>query len=142
MLSTKELMIDNWLIVGKGTDWEEYVQVDEIFEHSVSLKMREFTTYITSLDPIEISEDFLIKNGFTKELLIEGKEMYDDWVEFKKFTNKHSLTIRHCSNTVHRDWFIHIDNDHYCSVGGMDIEYVHQLQNICTLAGFEIELIF
>ena len=139
-LTTKEIMLDNLFIVGKGTDWEEIVQVDEIFDNSVSLKGREFTTYITSLDPITITEDLLLNNGFEKRLLIEGNERYDDWVEYKKEVNGYFLEIRHCSNSIERDWFIHVDNNHHCSIGGIDIEYVHQLQNFCMLCGFEIDL--
>ena len=140
-LTKKEIMLDNWLIVGKGTDWVELVQVDEIFDNSVSLKGREFTTYITSLDPIEINEELLLKNGFKKSLLIEGKESFDDWIEFTKCVENHYLSIRHCSNSIERDWFLHIDNENHSTIGGMDIEYVHQLQNACTIAGFTIDLI-
>lgn len=139
-INTNELMRGNKVIVGKGSDWEAIVVIDEIFEGIVSLQGREFTTYATSLDPITITEELLLKNGFTKELLIEGNERYDDWVSYKKEVNGYFLEIRHCSNSIERDWSIHVDNDHHCSVGSMDIEYVHQLQNTCRLVGFEIEL--
>lgn len=140
MIDTKELMRGNLMIVGKGTDWEQVCVIDEIMYNVVSLYGREFTTFATSLDPIPISEDLLLKNGFNKELLIEGMENYDDWVSYKKEVNGYFLDIRHCSNSIERDWYVHIDNDAHCSVGSMDIEYVHQLQNTCRLAGFEIEL--
>lgn len=140
MIDTKELMRGNLMIVGKDTDWEQVCVIDEIMYNVVSLYGREFTTFATSLDPIPISEDLLLKNGFTKKLLIEGNEKYDDWVEFEKDFGKFFLSIRHCSNSIERDWYVHVDNDHHCSVGGVDIEYVHQLQNFCTLCGFETEL--
>lgn len=140
MIDTNELMRGNKVIVGKGSDWEEIVVVDEVFDGIVGLQGREFTTYATSLDPIPISEEFLLKNGFNKQLLIEGNEMYDDWVSYTKEGNGYFLDIRHCSNSIERDWRVHIDNDSHCSVCGMDIEYVHQLQNVVRLAGYEIEL--
>lgn len=140
MIDTKELMRGNLMIVGKGTDWEQVCVIDEIMYNVVSLYGREFTTFATSLDPIPITEDLLLKNGFNKELLIEGMENYDDWVSYKKQVNGYFLDIRHCSNSIERDWYVHIDNDVHCSVGSMDIEYVHQLQNICTICGFEIDL--
>ena len=141
-MKCEELMIGNQLIIGKGTDFQKYVVIDEILHGSVSLQGREFTTFIGSLDPIPISEELLLKNGFTKRILIEGNEAYDDWVEFEKEVNGYYLTIRHCSNTIERDWYVQIDNEYRCGVGGMDVEYVHQLQNVCTLAGFKIELKF
>ena len=140
MIDTNELMRGNLLIVGKGTDWEEIAIVDEIFDIAVSLQGREFTTFSTTLDPIPITEELLLKNGFNKELLIEGMENYDDWVSYKKQIDSYFLDIRHCSNSIERDWSIHVDNEHHCSVGGVDVEYVHQLQNFCTLCGLEIEL--
>lgn len=140
MIDTKELMRGNLMVVGKGTDWEQVCVIDEIMYNVVSLYGREFTTFATSLDPIPITEDLLLKNGFNKELLIEGMENYDDWVSYKKQVNGYFLDIRHCSNSIERDWYVHIDNDAHCSVGSMDIEYVHQLQNVCTICGFEIDL--
>ena len=140
MIDTKELMRGNLMIIGKGTDWEQVCIIDEIMYNVVSLYGREFTTFATSLDPIPISEELLLKNGFNKELLIEGMENYDDWVSYKKEVNGYFLDIRHCSNSIERDWYVHIDNDAHCSVGSMDIEYVHQLQNIVKVAGYEIEL--
>ena len=137
-INTKELMRGNKVIVGKGSDWEEIVVVDEIFDGIVGLQGREFTTYANVLEPITITEALLLKNGFIKELLIEGNERYDDWVSYKKEVNGYFLEIRHCSNSIERDWSIQVDNDHHCSVCGVDIEYVHQLQNFCTLCGFEI----
>lgn len=140
MIDTKELMRGNKVIVGKGSDWEEIAIVDEIFDNAVSLQGREFTTFSTTLDPIPITEELLLKNGFNKELLIEGNERYDDWVSYKKQIDGYFLDIRHCSNSIERDWYVHIDNDVHCSVGSMDIEYVHQLQNFCTLCGFKFEI--
>ena len=139
-INTNELMRGNKVIIGKGSDWEAIVVIDEIFEGIVSLQGREFTTYAISLDPITITEELLLKNGFVKELLIKGNERYDDWVSYKKEVNGYFLEIRHCSNSIERDWCVHVDNNYRCSVGGIDIEYVHQLQNFCTLCGFEIEL--
>lgn len=140
MIDTKELMRGNLMIIGKGTDWEQVCVIDEIMYNVVSLYGREFTTFATTLSPIPITEDLLLKNGFNKELLIEGMEDYDDWVSYKKQVNGYFLDIRHCSNSIERDWYVHIDNDAHCSVGSMDIEYVHQLQNLVTLSGNKIDI--
>lgn len=139
-INTNELMRGNKVIVGKDSDWEEIVVIDEIFDGIVGLQGRECTTYASLIDPITITEELLLKNGFEKRLLIEGNERYDDWVSYEKEVNGYFLEIRHCSNSIERDWSIHVDNEHHCSIGGIDIEYVHQLQNTCRLSGFEIEL--
>lgn len=140
MINTNELMRGNKVIVGKDSDWEKVVVIDEIFDGIVGLQEREYTTSASLIDPITITEELLLKNGFEKRLLIEGNERYDDWVSYEKEVNGYFLEIRHCSNSIERDWSVHVDNDHHCSIGEIDIEYVHQLQNFCTLCGFEIEL--
>ena len=133
MINTNELMRGNQVTLGN-----EVVVVDEIFENAVSLYGCECMTYAMSLEPITITERLLLDNGFKKRLLIEGNERYDDWVSFEKEVNGYFLEIRHCSNSIERDWSVHVDNDHHCSIGGIDIEYVHQLQNFCTICGFKI----
>ena len=133
MINTNELMRGNKVALGN-----EVVVVDEIFENAVSLYGCECMTYTMSLEPITITERLLLDNGFEKRLLIEGNERYDDWVSYEKEVNGYFLEIRHCSNSIERDWSVHVDNNYRCSVGGIDIEYVHQLQNFCTLCGFEI----
>lgn len=140
MVKNNEIMIGNTFLVGKGTEYEKNVVVDEVLHSCVGLHGREFHTFLAALEPMPITEELLLKNGFNKELLIEGMENYDDWVSYKKEVNGYFLDIRHCSNSIERDWYVQIDNDAHCSVGSMDIEYVHQLQNTCRLAGFEIEL--
>ena len=133
-------MRGNKVIFCKDSALEEVVVVDEIFDGIVGLQGRECTTYANLIDPITITEELLLKNGFEKRLLIEGNERYDDWVSYEKEVNGYFLEIRHCSNSIERDWSVQVDNNHRCSVGGVDIEYVHQLQNFCTLCGFEIEI--
>ena len=140
MINTKELMLGNKVIVGKGSDWEEIVVIDEVFDGIVGLKGREFTTYATSLYPITITEDLLLNNGFGKRLLFKGKEPYDDWVSYKKEVNGYFLEMIYCLNSIERDWSIHVDNNHHCSVGCIYIEYVHQLQNFCKLCGVNFDI--
>lgn len=141
MINTDELMRGNKVFFCKGSDLEEVVVIDGIFDGIVGLQGRECTTYASLIDPITITEELLLKNGFEKRLLIEGNESYDDWVSYEKEVNGYFLEIRHCSNSIERDWYVHVDNNYRCGVGGLDIEYVHQLQNFCTLCGFEIKIV-
>ena len=60
-INTNELMRGNKVIVGKGTDWEEIVVIDEMFDGIVGLQGREFTTYASVLEPIIITEELLLK---------------------------------------------------------------------------------
>jgi hypothetical protein len=139
-INTNELMRGNKVIFCKGSVLEEIVVIDEIFDGIVGLQGRECTTYASLIDPITITEELLLKNGFKKRLLIEGNERYDDWVSYEKEVNGYFLEMRHCSNSIERDWYVHIDNNYRCGIGGVDVEYVHQLQNFLTLLGIKFEI--
>jgi hypothetical protein len=79
-------------------------------------------------EPIVITEDLLLEKGFRKEYHKILKEF-----EYKKDIKDHHLTIREGSNTGGRDWHIHIDSPDFCTIGSMDIQYLHQLQTMINL---------
>lgn len=136
MINTNELMRGNKVIVGKGTDLEEIAIIDEIFDFVVSLQGREFTTLSVELEPIPITEDLLLKNGFIKG------EPISNYYDYEKECCGYWLTFKHnVSNMPKRDWFLHIDSADRCSVGGCDVQYVHQAQNLCNILGFKMEFI-
>ena len=136
MINTNELMRGNKAIIGKGRDWEEVVVVDEVFDGVVGLQGREFTTYASVLEPIPITEELLLKNGFIKNDYL--REIVDI-KEYEKQIDKCLVSFRDTSNTIGRDWYIHIDNRDCCSVGGCDVQYVNQAQNICTILGVKLD---
>lgn len=82
--------------------------------------------------PIPITEEWLMKNSFTKIGIADnfGVEVYrkglpDAIIEIKK----------NCSNTIGRDWFCHIDNETCQGVACADVQYIHQVQNLLNLVG-------
>lgn len=135
MLKSNEIMIGNQFLIGKGKDWEEYVVIDEIIGDSVSLQGREFTTYLSVLEPIPITKELLLKNGFIEygiSTQYYEKEVGNFWITFK-----YDL-----SNTPNRDWFFHVDSDDRCSVASCDVQYVHQAQNLMNILGCKLEFKF
>lgn len=134
MVNSDEIMIGNQFMVG-----EDVVVVDEIFDGVVSLQGNEFTTFTSILEAIPISEEILLKNGFNKNLLIDGYELYDDFIEYEKQIDGFFISFRKTSNTIDRDWYIHIDNSDRATCGGCDVQYIHQIQNMANILGFKIE---
>lgn len=131
MVNTNEIMLGNQFVVGKGYDWEEYVSVEEIFSSSVSLHSREFTTYSQTLEPIHITEEILQKNGFIKRSIV--------WlVSYEKEIGGFVVSFHNSSNTKGRDWYMHIDTKDRLSCGGVDVQYIHQAQNLANIVGFEL----
>lgn len=133
MVNSNEIMIGNQFTV------DEVVVVDEIFDGVVSLQGNEFTTFTSILEPIPISEEILLKNGFNKNILIEGDELFDDFIEYEKQIDEFFISFRKTSNTIDRDWYIHIDNSDRTTCGGCDVQYIHQIQNMANILGFKIE---
>lgn len=89
------------------------------------------------IQPIPITEEFLERNGFVLDDDIEGiteEKFY--LLKLDKFT----ITIHEGSNTIGRDWWIHIDNEDCCSIASADIQYVHQLQNLLNIMNIEFNI--
>lgn len=142
MINVKELMRGNYLIVGKNTDWEEVCIINEIYADVVALQGREFSTFVTSLDPIPITDDFLIKNGFEKQCIFESIiEGYEGIYEWEKEVDGYFVSFRQCANHKDCDWCVHIDNADRDSIALVDIQYVHQLQNVMNVLGIKLNLI-
>lgn len=75
-------------------------------------------------EPIIITEDLLLKLGFHIE--------NDNVNQIKYYMlrlNGYRIDINKCSNTLGKDYGIHIDNLSCYSVLSGDIQYLHQLQN-------------
>lgn len=133
MLRNNEIMVGNWFIVGGGTDWEEKVQVDEIFDNSVGLRGREFTTYMLSLEPIPINSVFIEKNGFIKDSLIDSRNC--GYSIYNKHIGDFYVQVLHYDDS--NEWDVHIDDNHYMSLGGCTTKYVHQMQNFLNILGVD-----
>jgi hypothetical protein len=74
--------------------------------------------------PIPINEELLLSLGFKKEVDDIIKREY-----YRLRLNGFCIDINRYSNTLGRDYGLHIDNDCCDSVLSGDIQYLHQLQN-------------
>lgn len=75
--------------------------------------------------PIEITELLLIKIGFKPiPPIFEGQE------EYKISVNDCFIEVRNgISNSISRNWYCHIDNNRFETIGGFDFQSLHELQN-------------
>lgn len=89
--------------------------------------------WMNLLVPIPITEEFLVKNGFSKDICTYIPCMY--------ISADKRITISKCSNMIDRDWYIHIDNEDMESIASGDIQFVHQFQNKLNDAEIEMEVI-
>ena len=88
------------------------------------------------IEPIQITEDWLIKNGF--------KKFYDEICEFSYYTKEvdgNYIDIKlDCSNIDENHVVCHVDNCDRESIGCADIQYVHQLQNLLNVLNIEMKV--
>lgn len=132
MMKKEELNIGN--IVSIKTYKGLMVKITKIVGNKVFLdyagnKDGEIVAETKDLNPIKITETFLIRNGFdVKEEEFKNEVYYER--ELKGFNIIGRKDVVNLSET---DWYFHIDNCDMNSVGGGDINYIHQLQNMILL---------
>lgn len=82
---------------------------------------------LREVQPILITEEWLFKNGAIMTS--------DEWcvvytLELESFTIEFRKGV---SNTLGRDYFVHIDNAGCQGVANADVQYIHQFQNLLNL---------
>lgn len=84
------------------------------------------------MQPIELTKEFFEKNGFVEQV---GNDEYGTYFR--------STDLRTEVFETSGGWSVHIDDDHFMSVFGKCIKYVHEFQNayfVSTGEELEIEL--
>ena len=128
-IKANELSIGNWVMwLGKPCQVDTGILVTE-FPFKV-----DSSKYVK---PIRITEEFISKNGFVLDDDIN--DITDEKYYLLKL-DKFTITIHEGSNTLGRDWWVHIDNEDCCSIASADVQYVHQLQNLFNIANVEIDI--
>lgn len=129
MMRLAELCIGNYVMVNG-----EIHMVTAIYgeKKAVSLDGREFLTYVNDLEPIPMSVELLEDAGFEEESVQD--------YHFRLWNSKDGrIEISYWIEDRTRD--VHIDNESYETVGGCIFKYVHELQNMYTLCGYEVKFI-
>ena len=88
------------------------------------------------LTPVTIDESILEWLEFS-----ENKRCWGSM--FEKTVGTYYVTLANDSNKEGCDWSVHIDNSRFEYIGGANIQYVHELQNIirlCTGCDLEVKL--
>lgn len=144
-METKKLMIGNWVEYSKYSHFpmqvvslgDDYVYLD--FEGNQG---DVFEPNLEDMHPIEVTEEFLLKNGFEKgeSMVIEGGTCTSYSLQFKDTFIDVTYGI---SNSKDRNFYCHIDNCDRQSIGSFDFQYVHEFQNgirLITKQDIEIKL--
>lgn len=130
MIKTKELMLGNWVLAGAKTQFPMYVT--GIFDDVAYLDFEGnegdcFEYKEEDMLPVPLTEKILLKNRFVKkkDKISEYYNSPDENV-FVRFKKEISVLVILPLSTAR--------------VGARNrIKYVHELQNLLTLAGIEME---
>ena len=130
MIARNELAYGNWVrvmgiyvhITDIGT-WGVYFDYDGSYNE-------ELNESFENIQPIPITEELLLEIGFKKE----QDETFSGDYDYTMCIGECFIRINIYSNTINRDWNIHIDNNVHDTILSADIQYVHQLQNAVYFA--------
>lgn len=147
-MKTGELMIGNIIMIGdvkqigvveqvSTLDFSDYNVGDD---YVVTVKVdRYYDCLENEIYPIEITSKLLKAIGFNKEP--------DDFLGYQTLNwfsidgEEYHVSLRSgLSNHPDRNWSISIDNKDFDTIASCDIQYLHQLQNILTLAGIDFNI--
>jgi hypothetical protein len=145
LLSTDKLSIGNLVLYNNNLFYisdisSAWPRVEERYNNKPLVTIFDgglITVGIDEISPIPITEEFISKNGFVLD------DDINDITEEKYYLlklDKFTITIHEGSNTLGRDWWVHIDNEDCCSIASADVQYVHQLQNLFNIANVKIDI--
>ena len=120
MIDRHDLMVGNWLKIP-----QKIIRVSNVVSNGV---ISDTTIYQEErIDPIPVTVDMLKRIGFEEYFDIEPEgKFYRYWDKDYKYR----LDIRNFWTNSNREWYVHIDNDVYNTIGSGEFDYVHELQNL------------
>ena len=127
MLNPKELMLGNWVYESERSQFPmKVVNIDKdmVYLDFDGNEGDWFDGRMEDICPIPLTEEILFNNGFSREDTIGGFSFY------RKIINDDILLKLVLKGGAIRTFVL---NDF------KEIKYVHQLQNILTIAGIEME---
>lgn len=143
MIDIKELQIGDWVYESEKTRfpmfvfalWADYVDKGIVYLDFEGNEGDIWEVNIEDVRPIPITEEFLLKNGFKRsennvwrDYEVEGTWDYEtkdkQLFTLEKYTNDDNLVCGYGS----------------CLWNGVNIKYIHELQNAMRMPGIELEV--
>lgn len=112
-MEVRDLMLGDWIEDGYKKSQVTSITCDGIVETTAAI------SNIEVVDPIPLTEEILVKNGFEK--FAESQTLFD-----------------YTDNDIHLEYWIGDGCFRYYTA---EIHYVHQLQHLLRLCGVEKELV-
>ena len=121
------VLVDNHIMYISSTI--EKGAIMEIEDDIVCIKSKDNKfrgdTKLETINPIQVTVELLEKLGFK-----EKEYRYSLNLKYDLELGDGFIQISDLSNSVGKDWYVHIDNSYHETIGGMDFQYLHELQHI------------
>lgn len=121
-----KLMVGNWVF-----------DINNDIECQVDIKdFRNGGEYILDFyEPIPLTEKFFENNGIKKV----DYDYLKPNVLFESDDKR--IIVTDITNSGDGYWDVHVDNEDYETIGGCDVKYVHQFQQLLRLCGYEMNVV-
>lgn len=123
-IDIRNLSADNWVYASNGKIGK-VCHINTGYDPYVTLEIEEGVTYIDERNPqpILLTEEILLANGYHKETTV-------DIVMFISEDGCISINNDARFMNTQNKWWVHLDNEDMDSIGGLELSYVHQFQNL------------
>ena len=138
MIDIKELCIGNYVFLDDITEYPMFViGLDSYGGVTLDFEGNEgdcIDTTNKDICPIKLDEELFNNLQFSEN-------QSSGYTVFEKTFPRCQVTLSEISNSKDRDYYCHIDNLDFETIGSSDIQYLHQLQNIIKhVSGDELKI--
>ena len=137
IMNLEELAKSNYVVYNDRTYQVCYVDCDKLNLEDENRK--NINVYAVNVKPLPITEELLVKNGFFHDF--DTEVAYPDDSMFLVSPDK-QITLHNAKDYINSDnlWSVHIDNRDFNSIVNCELSYIHQLQNLCSVVNFNLDL--
>ena len=137
-MKTEELMVGDWVSIIEPDDFHGYIgkviitnaETNYIMVHIPDMHLHD--VFVEDLQPIELTEEILEKNGFTS-----SEDQYDHKKYFILGKNEYGCDIYWDGSTI---LFVEENYEPTTYAYICDVKYVHELQHALKLYGIKKEI--
>ena len=131
MMKTEELMVGDLvtLVYDYGKESSNPLEID-------ARSIVRVYEGMYKVEPIELTEEILEKNGFKKET------RYDLGFSGQWYSPDRRIVCEADEVYLNSDnkWYVHIDNESFESIGSCELTYVHELQHLFNLVKYKMKI--
>ena len=150
-MKTEDLMIGDWVTITEPDDFHGYIGKVVIINAETNYimvripDMHPHDVFVEDLQPIELTEEILHKNGFKNDVHAEKSIVAEGASNFSVIliSEDNRIMINNIDEYLNsfNNWHVHIDTEDMRTMCTAEITYVHELQHLLKLCKIEKEIV-